>query len=125
MPAVSLRLIPRGSCVVSDSAVYLLIGNRFTSDVPGCPQMVDSLGTDLALGDGRRPGSGAGRVPAVSEAWRRVFSAAGWVLLTPKNPVRIPWNPALLSYFHSHFRLVRHQNTYDLYARDGTRRAGG
>jgi hypothetical protein len=125
MPAVTLRLIPRGACVVTDSAVYLLIANRFTSDVPGCSQMVDSLGTDLALGGGRRPESGAGRVPAVSEAWHQAFGAAGWVLLTPKNSVRIPWNPALLGYFHSHFRLVRHLNTYNLYARDRTRPVGG
>ena len=85
VPTVTLRLIPKGACVLTDSAVYLLIADRFTSDVPGCSQMVDSLGTDLALGDGRRPGSGAGRVPAVSEAWRQAFSTAGWVLLTPKS----------------------------------------
>jgi hypothetical protein len=107
--------------VITDSAAYLLIADRFTSDVPGCSQMVDSLGTDLALGDGRRPGSGAGRVPAVSQAWHQAFSTAGWVLLTPKSSVRIPWNPALLAYFHSHFRLARHMNTYNLYVRDGIR----
>jgi Dolichyl-phosphate-mannose-protein mannosyltransferase len=120
VPSVTLRLIPKGSCVLTDSAAYLLIADRFTSDVPGCSQMVDSLGTDLALGDGRRPGSGAGRVPAVSQAWHQAFSTAGWVLLTPKSSVRIPWNPALLAYFHSHFHLVRHMNTYTLYARDGS-----
>ena len=122
---MTLRLIPKGACVLTDSAVYLLIANRFTSDVPGCSQMVDSLGTDLALGDGRRPGSGAGQVPAVSKAWHQAFSTAGWVLLTPKSSVRIPWNPALLAYFHSHFRLVRHMNTYTLYVRDGTRPGPG
>jgi len=120
VPSVTLRLIPKGSCVLTDSAAYLLIADRFTSDVPGCSQMVDSLGTDLALGDGRRPGSGAGRVPAVSQAWHQAFSTAGWVLLTPKSSVRIPWNPALLAYFDSHFHVVRHMNTYTLYARDGS-----
>jgi hypothetical protein len=78
--------------------------------------MVDSLGTDLALSDGRRPGSGAGRVPAVAAAWRQAFSTAGWVLLSPKSSVRVPWNPALLAYFHSRFKLVRH-TAYDLYRR--------
>ncbi len=121
VPTVTLRQIPKGSCVLTDSAVYLLVADRFTSDLPGCSQMVDSLGTDLALGDGRRPGSGAGRVPAVSQAWRQAFSNAGWVLLTPKSSVRIPWNPALLAYFHSHFRLARHMNTYTLYVRHGLR----
>jgi len=120
-PGVTLRLIPKGSCVLTDSAAYLLIGDRFTADAPGCSQMVDSLGTDLALGDGRRPESGAGQVPAVSQAWLQAFSTAGWVLLTPKNSVRIPWNPALLAYFHSHFRLARRMHTFNLYVRDGLR----
>jgi hypothetical protein len=124
VPEVTLRLIPKGACVLTDSAVYLLIADRFSSTVPGCSQMVDSLGTDLALGDGRRPGYGAGQVPAVSQAWRQAFSTAGWVLLTPKSSVRIPWNPALLAYFDSHFRLARRMFTYTLYVRDGTR-AGG
>jgi dolichyl-phosphate-mannose-protein mannosyltransferase len=125
VPTVALRLIPRGSCVLTDSAVYLLIANRFTSQVPGCSQMVDALGTDLALGDGRRPGSGAGRDPAVSAAWQQAFGAAGWVLLTPKSGLRIPWNPALRAYFRSHFRLARHMNTYSLYRRAEIRPGGG
>jgi hypothetical protein len=120
-PAVSLRMVPKGSCVLTDSAVYLLIADRFTSAVPGCSQMVDSLGTDLALGDGRRPGSGAGRVPAVSAAWHQAFSTAEWVLLTSKSSVRIPWNPALLAYFHSNFRLAGHANNSTLYVRRGLR----
>ena len=55
----------------------------------------------------------------MSQAWHQAFSTAGWVLLTPKNYVRIPWNPALLAYFHSHFRLARRMNAYNLYFRDG------
>jgi hypothetical protein len=121
VPSVTLRMVPKGACVLTDSAVYLLVADRFTSTVPGCSQMVDSLGTDLALGDGRRPGSGAGRVPAVSQAWRQAFGAAGWVLLTSKSSVRIPWNPALLAYFHSNFRLAGHLNNSTLYVRRGLR----
>jgi dolichyl-phosphate-mannose-protein mannosyltransferase len=121
VPTVTLRQVPKGSCVLTDSAVYLLVADRFTSDVPGCSQMVDSLGTDLALGNGRRPGSGAGQVPAVNQAWQQAFSAAGWVLLTPKSSLRIPWNPALLAYFHGHFRLAGHTNNSTLYVRRGLR----
>src|SRR5262244_1123782 len=106
VPAVSLQLIPKGACVVTDSPSYLLIGDRFTSDRPGCSQMVDPLGTDLALGNGRRPATGASHVPAVIGAWRQAFSTAGWALLTPKNPQRIPWNPALRTFFRERFELV-------------------
>jgi hypothetical protein len=55
----------------------------------------------------------------VSAAWRQAFSTAGWVLLTPKSSVRIPWNPTVLAYFHSHFRLARHMNSGTLYVRNG------
>ncbi len=119
MPSIALPLIPKDACVITDSASYLLIGDRFTSDVPGCPQMVDSLGTDLALGGGRRPGAGANQDPAVMTAWRQMFSAAEWVLLTYKASVRVPWDPALRAFFHERFRLVRHVNTYNLYIREG------
>ena len=57
----------------------------------------------------------------MSQAWQQAFSNDGWVLLTPKSSVRIPWNPTLLAYFHSHFRLARHMNTYTLYVRHGLR----
>jgi len=119
VPSIALPLIPKDACVITDSASYLLIGDRFTSDVPGCPQMVDSLGTDLALGGGRRPGAGANQDPAVMTAWRQMFSAAEWVLLTYKASVRVPWDPALRAFFHERFRLVRHVNTYNLYIREG------
>ena len=118
-PAVTLRLVPGGSCVLTDSASYLLIADRFTSKVPGCTQMVDSLGTDLAAGQGRRPGAGAGQDPAVTAAWLTAFRTAGWVLLTPKNALRIPWNRTLRAYFQAHFRPVRALPSYDLYARYG------
>ena len=122
-PAVTLRLIP-GRLRAHRLGRLPPHRRPVQLHVPGCSQMVDSLGTDLALGDGRRPGSGAGQVPAVSQAWRQAFSTAGWVLLTPISSVRIPWNPALLAYFHSHFRMARHVNTYTLYMRDGTRSGG-
>ena len=57
----------------------------------------------------------------MSKAWHQAFSTAGWVLLTSKSTVRIPWNPALLAYFRSHFRLVRQLNTSTLYRRDGAK----
>ncbi len=57
----------------------------------------------------------------MSQAWHQAFSTADWVLLTPKAYVRIPWNPALLAYFHGHFHLARQVNTYTLYKRDGSR----
>ena len=116
-PIVVGRLVPAGACVATDQASFLLLANRFTSDVPGCTQMVDGLGTDLALSGGRRPGSGAGKVPAVAAAWSQAFGHAGYVLLSDKSALRIPWTPQLKGYFHQNFKRMLHGYGYTLYKR--------
>jgi glycosyl transferase family 87 len=116
-PTVVGKLVPPGACVATDQASFLLLANRFTSNVPGCSQMVDGLGTDLALSRGRRPASGAGRVPAVMAAWNHAFSNAGYVLLSDKSSLRIPWTAQLKSYFHRNFRFMLHGYGYALYKR--------
>jgi glycosyl transferase family 87 len=111
------RLVPPGACVATDQASYLLLANRFTSSVPGCSQMVDGLGTDLALSGGRRPDSGAGKVPAVAAAWHHAFSEAGYVLLSNKNNLRIPWTPRLMLYFDTNFTPILRGYGFTLYKR--------
>ena len=115
--AAIARVVPPGACVATDQASFLLLANRFTSNVPDCSQMVDSLGTDLALSRGRRPASGAGQVPAVAAAWNHAFSEAGYVLLSDKNALRIPWTPQLRGYFDRSFTLVLRGYGYALYKR--------
>jgi hypothetical protein len=120
LPAAAARVIPPGACVLTDQASYLLLANRFVSAVPGCPQMVDSLGTDLALSGGRRPATGAARSPAVGAAWRAAFQRAGYVLLSAKNAIRVPWSPGLTAYFHRHFGLVLRRQEFAIYIRRGS-----
>jgi len=116
-PAAVARLVPPGACVATDQASFLLLANRFTSNVPGCSQMVDGLGTDLALSGGRRPGTGAGRIPAVRAAWHHAFSEASYVLLSGKNRLRIPWTPRLAHYFSQNFARVLRAYGFTLYKR--------
>ena len=111
------RVVPPGACVATDQASFLLLANRFTSTVADCSQMVDGLGTDLALSGGRRPGSGVEKVRAVEAAWHHAFSEASWVVLTPKNALRIPWTPHLVDYFLEHFVRVLHGYGFTLYKR--------
>jgi hypothetical protein len=112
------RTIPRGACVVSDEASYLLMANRFSSDVPGCSQMIDGLGTDLALSGGLKPETGAGRHPAVAAAWRSAFRHAGYALLTISQYKRIPYTHGLRQYFRSNFAEAAHDARGDaLYVR--------
>jgi hypothetical protein len=104
--AAAARIIPPGSCVLTDQAALLIAADRFSSQVPGCTLMVDATGTDYVLGHGRN-GRTAGSVPAVAAVWRQAFRTARYVWLTPENTVRIAWTPALRAYFGSHFVPVR------------------
>ncbi|HEX6933754.1 MAG TPA: glycosyltransferase 87 family protein [Streptosporangiaceae bacterium] len=101
--AAAQRLIPPGACVATDQASYTIAINRFVSTVPGCSLMIDGLGTDYALSDGRIPQTGAGRSPGVEAAWMSAFRTATYALLTTEAYRRIPWTPRLAAYFDSHF----------------------
>ena len=101
--AAARRLIPPGACVATDQASYTIAIDRFVSSAPGCSLMIDGLGTDYALADGRNPQTGAGRSPAVEAAWMSAFRAATYAWLTPDSYRRIPWTPQLTAYFNSHF----------------------
>jgi alpha-1,2-mannosyltransferase len=119
IPAAVDRIVPPGACVLTDQASLTILANRFTSTVPGCPQLVDGLGTDLALSHGLTPKDGAGKVPAVVAFWHQAFARAQYVLLSYNSRARITWTPALLAYFRSHFVPVRLWPRIGLYARRG------
>ncbi len=121
--AAAARVIPPGSCVVSDEVSLLLLADRFTTARPGCSPVLDGLGTDLALSGGLMPATGAGRVPAVAAVWRQAFGHAQFVWLSRLNHRRIAWSPALRSYFTSHFARVLSDRRGDaLYWRAGGER---
>jgi len=112
------RLVPPGACVLSDQASYLIIANRFSSSVPGCSPMVDTLGTDLALSGGLRPSTGAGNDAAVAAVWTSAFSHAQYVWLTFQSGRRVPWTPSLRAYFDRSFTAILHDDRGDtLYRR--------
>ncbi len=85
---------------------YTIAVNRFVSTVPGCSLMVDGVGTDYALSNGRNAQTGAGSSPAVAAAWMSAFRAAKYAWLTWEAYRRIPWTPQLKTYFDTHFRLL-------------------
>jgi hypothetical protein len=112
VPRAIDRIIPPGTCVLTDQVSTTILANRFYSDVPGCPQMVNAIGTDLALSHGKKPSDGAGYVPAVARVWRQAFSRAQIVLLSHNSPGRIAWTPALRAYFAANF--VELKSPWDL-----------
>jgi hypothetical protein len=122
IPARVDKLIPPGACVLTDQVSVTLAANRFVSTDPNCPQIVDSLGTTLALSDGLKPQTGAANIPAVNAAWSQDFSRAQYVILTATNTRRIAWSPQLEAYLSSHFtKLYESPRRLVLYARKGLR----
>ncbi len=101
--AIARRLIPPGACVATDQASDTIAIDRFVSAVPGCSLMIDGLGTDYALSNGRNPQNDAGSSRAVEAAWMSAFRAAGYAWLTTLSYRRIPWTPQLKAYFNGHF----------------------
>jgi hypothetical protein len=119
-PRAIERIIPPGACVLTDQVSMTIVANRFYSDVPGCPQIVDGLATDVALSHGKKPSDGAGYVPAVAAVWREAFSRAQLVLLSHNDVGRIAWTPALKAYFAANFvQLHSPWNHVTLYKRKG------
>jgi len=101
--AVARHLIPPGACVVTDQASYTIAIDRLVSTVPQCSLMIDAVGTNYALSDGRTPQTGAGGSAAVEAAWMSAFRSARFAWLTTEAYRRIPWTPRLTAYFESHF----------------------
>jgi hypothetical protein len=101
--AAAQRLIPPGACVATDQASFTIALDRFVSSVPGCSLMIDGVGTDYALSNGRNGQTGAGGSPAVEAAWMSMFRAAKYAWLTYEEYRRIPWTPQLKAYFNSNF----------------------
>jgi len=100
------RVIPPGACVLADEVSYAVVANRFLSDVPGCPVIDDGTGVNYALSHGLNTATGADNVPAVVALWRSAFVHSQFVWLSYHSSKRIPWTPAILSYFHAHFARV-------------------
>jgi len=103
------RLIPPGSCVLSNDPPLTVSAGRFvpaTPASPGCPAMVDAYGTLLALTDGRKMLATPQEVRSVTALWYAGFTRASYVWLETGSQGQIPWTPALYAYFTSHFRLL-------------------
>ena len=113
------KVFAPGSCVLADSVSYTIAADRFFSTVPGCPTMVDSIGTDYALSRGENALNGAGNVAAVQRVWLSALSRAQYVWLSGLWERRMPWTPPIESYFNAHFRLVRADASGRVYQRSG------
>jgi hypothetical protein len=102
-------LIPPGACVLTDTAAATVVIGRFSASSPGCPAIVDTVGTLIATTDGQDFVAGPGVLRADTQVWQQAFEHAQYVWLIGNNGytgARIAWTPALHAYFEAHFRLI-------------------
>jgi alpha-1,2-mannosyltransferase len=111
--AAADKVIPSGACVLTDQVSMTIMAGRFTSSVPGCPQMVDGFGTDIDLSKGHNGDTGAARTASVRQVWDNAFQHAQYVWLSsPPGDThgtsyrRIAWTPWLRAYFAKNFQRV-------------------
>lgn len=102
--AVLDRVIPRGACVVANEVDYTLLANRFTASGPGCPQVVDALGTTMSIsGD---PDPSTARAQRAAPTWMEMFQRAQFLVLSPTNALQIPWDRGLEAYLERNFTAL-------------------
>jgi alpha-1,2-mannosyltransferase len=102
-------LIPPGACVLTDTAAATVVIGRFSASSPGCPAIVDTVGTLIATTHGKDFVAGPGVLQADTQVWQQAFRQAPYVWLIGNNGytgARIAWTPALHAYFETHFRLI-------------------
>jgi hypothetical protein len=103
--------IPPGACVLTDEVSLTISSDRFTADSPGCPDIIDSLATTLALSHGISNQGGALRMPSVVAAWQSTLARAQYVWVSNNSDKRIPWGQKreptqLWTWFTGHFAPV-------------------
>jgi hypothetical protein len=107
LPAAAAdRLIPPGSCVITNDPALTITSDRFTSSAAGCPDMVDSYGTLIAMTDGLTNHAAQRTLDKVAAKWQSEFARARYVWLQTGSWGQLPWTHGLYEYFSHHFRLI-------------------
>jgi len=98
-------VIPAGSCAVTDAYSLLVSANRISPTDPKCPVIVDATGTWLSYSPDDPPlpcGCGP-KDPSLVAAWKGWLSQATYAVFAGARSFRIPWTPALRSWFRANY----------------------
>jgi alpha-1,2-mannosyltransferase len=108
--AAARALIPPGACVLTDTVSVTIVTNRFTAGSPGCPAIVDAVGTLIATTNGKEFPASRAVLAADTRVWWQALRQAEYVWLIGNSygytGARIDWTPALHAYFVRHFKLI-------------------
>jgi alpha-1,2-mannosyltransferase len=100
------RLIPAGSCVITNNPALTIVANRFVAARPGCPPIVDTYGTLLTMTDGRPQTATIATMRAAELTWQGWLEQAPYVWLDPADH-GLPWINSLYNYLGANFRRVQ------------------
>jgi glycosyl transferase family 87 len=107
--------VPSGSCVVYAEVSYGVYANRFFTNDPRCPVIVDPYGMYMKWGYQVTPPT-----KAYADQWRGYFERAQYVVLSLPDDANIPWTTSLHAYFNGHYHEVLGKNYIYIYRRDAT-----
>jgi alpha-1,2-mannosyltransferase len=99
------RLIPAGSCVITNNPALTIVANRFVAARPGCPPIVDTYGTLLTMTDGRPQTATIATMRAAELTWQDWLQQAPYVWLDTADH-GLPWINSLYNYLGANFHRV-------------------
>jgi alpha-1,2-mannosyltransferase len=99
------RLIPAGACVITNDPALTIVANRFIAAHPGCPAVVDTYGTLLAMTGGRPQSAPLPALRLAERTWQRWFHQATYVWLGTADH-GLPWVNSLYNYLGAYFHRV-------------------
>ena len=99
------RLIPAGACVITNNPALTIVANRFVAAHPGCPPIVDTYGTLLAMTGGRPQTATIPTMRAAELTWQGWLGRAPYVWLDTADH-GLPWINSLYNYLGANFQRV-------------------
>ena len=99
------RLVPAGSCVVTNNPALTIVANRFLTARPDCPAVVDTYGTLLAMTGGRPQTAPMQTLRTAEQTWQGWFDQATYVWLGAPDH-GLPWANSLYNYLDAYFQRV-------------------
>jgi alpha-1,2-mannosyltransferase len=100
------RLIPAGTCVITNNPALTIVANRFVAAHPDCPPVVDTYGTLLAMTGGRPQSAAMSTLRRAERTWQGWFHRATYVWLGAPDH-GLPWANSLYNYLGEYFTRVQ------------------
>jgi alpha-1,2-mannosyltransferase len=99
------RMVPAGSCVITNDPALTIAADRFIAVRHDCPAVVDTYGTLLAMTSGRPQSAAMATMQTAELTWQQWFHLANYVWLDTADH-GLPWANSLYNYLSVHFRRV-------------------